>query len=799
MRLSAKWKKIIFWIVLVFVFIRIGYIVCLGEIDKEYYTSAVNDLTAATETACRNIDVYFRSDQSRLNSLEFVFDNIPEDKVGAIVVKISNEDELLYQSNISLENVSNREWHKVYVNAELEPGREYCINLSANEECTQLPDILFVSAGASPEIVSSYTEGREVKENLAIRFGYLESPGILERAVATSLWLWFVVVVYLLLYYSEIIREGIEKLICYFNNKIGLKLFWIVTELLACLVLLSTSGIEFQEPTKVVFVILSLISAIDCAEKKSTVGHMANTALKKVLLYLLYLYAAFSLVGQRIFVYPLTIKVTISGLFVFFIAAIWVCPVVNTLIYCGEKLSTVLFFDRKQIKPLFFGALCLLFLLLPAVYNLIANNPGISTVDTLSCMVTNAKNLHGMSEWHPFFYCLILRIIQKIWDSTYAVILVQYFFWAYVMLELLFYLRKKGMQDMVLFCVALFSGFNAGNFIHLNTIWKDIPYALSLFWAFIILAKLSLDDKEYCTRWYIYLELAISLVGVCLYRKNGIVAFILIVAAMLIVLRKNKRIWISVGATFVAIFIIQGPVSDYFEVVNPGRFGSYIGLSQDILGVYYAGGEVSESTLQMINVMTDYNNAEYDYTPTWSNQSYNLAVKPKEFIINYINTFLKNPVTMIRTVIAREDAIWNIFPGEDAVLGCVNHTGTMDYDTEWAAYYPKREFVNIYPWMSAATAYTANTQWISAIEWRCGVFTLLGLISAVWLIIRSGMKKHLLMLTPIIGQILSLLLSTGWSDFRYFWPLNLMNMGVILFSIVVLRRENRNKQGVIEV
>lgn len=787
MGLDKKWKKVIFGTILILSFIRIGYITLRGEVDKEYYTSATYDLTATTETACEDVKIYFRSAQPRLNSLEFVFDSIPEDRAGAIVVKISDGDELLYQSNISLDNVVNREWHKIYVNAELETEKEYCISLSANEMCTQPPDVLFVSAGASPELISCYLEGRKMGEKLAIRFGYLKSPGILERAVTTSLWLWNIVIVYLFLRYFEIIYGGTEKFICYFKYNIGSKLFWIATELLICMILLSSCGIEFQEQTKIAFVILSLISAINYSEKKVAVDKIANTPKKRGLMYLLYFYGAFALVGQRIFIYPLTIRVTIPGLFVFLATAVWIQPVVNTLICCGEKLSGVLFFNKKRVKTLFWGCVCSVLLLSPAVYNLLANNPGISTVDTLICMVTNAKNLHGMSEWHPFFYCFSLRIIQEIWDSTYAVILVQYFFWVYVMLELLFYLRKRGMCDVFLFCVALFSGFNAGNFIHLNTIWKDIPYALSLLWVFVILAKLSLDDKEYRFRWYIYLELTIALSGVYLYRKNGVVAFIIIVIAMLIVLRRNKRIWFSTGLTLATIFIIQVPIYNRFEVVSPGRVGSYIGLGQDILGVYYAGGEVSESTLQMINVMTDYNNAEYDYTPTWSNQSYNLSVEPKEFIINYIDTFIKNPITMMRAVIAREDAVWNIFPGEDTVLGCINQTGTMDHDAEWAVHYPKREYVNIYPWMSAVTAYTANTQWISVIEWRCGVFTLLSLISIVWLVIRNGAKKYLIVLAPVIGQFFSLLLSTGWSDFRYFWPLNLMNMGVILFSLVILK------------
>lgn len=798
MKLDAGWKRILFWISFVLIFIRIGYIGVRGEVDKEYYVSeeyAGYDLSAASETECKNITIYFKSAQSRLNSLELIFNNIPENKAGAVILKISRGDELVYQTNISLSNVNNLEWHRIAVNAELKAGEEYQLSLAANEDCAQAPGILYVTGNAAPEIVSCYNNTEEMEGKAVIRFGYLEFPGIPERIAAISIWLWVLAAIYLFLRYFEGIYRKFNALAGYVQRLYGRKVFFAVTEILACMVIISSSGIEFQEQTKIVFFILSLVCAANYSEKKAVVEGRLDTSFKRGLLYLLYVYAAFALVGQRLFIYPLTVRVTISGLFVFLIAVIWWIPVVNTFICCIEKLSALAFSNAQQMKIGYFIILCAMVLLIPAAYNLFANNPGISSNDTYNCMVVNAKNLYGMYDWHPFFYCLILRIIQKVWDSTYAVILVQYFFWIYVMLELLLYLRKKGMKDAFLICIALFSGINAANFIHLNTIWKDIPYALSLLWAFLILAKLSVDDREYSSKWYIYLELIVSLIGVCLYRKNGIVPFILIAVALLIVLRRNRKIWASVGVTFALIFIIKGPVYQYFEVVDPGKYGTYIGLSQDILGVYYAGGEVSESTLQMINVMTDYNNAEYSYNPTWANQTYNLDVDSVKFVLNYMDTFLKNPVTMARSIIARIDAVWDIFRGKDAVLGCVNHISTAEHNLGWNEYYQNREYVSLYTWMSSATAYTANTQWISAIEWRSGLFTLLGLISAVWMFIRKGLKKHLILLIPILGQIVSLLLSTGWSDFRYFWPLNLMNMGLILICFVVLKEKDEGIKG----
>lgn len=420
-----------------------------------------------------------------------------------------------------------------------------------------------------------------------------------------------------------------------------------------------------------------------------------------------------------------------------------------------------------------------------------ANNPGISSEDTAICMVRNAHNIRGMENWHPAFYCMVLGFILKVWDSTYVVIFSQYFFWVYVITEGMLYLRKKHVKDIFLLVFSLVLGISAANFLFLNTIWKDIPYALSVVWVLLLLTKLVVDFEKYNRKWYIYIELMIALLGTYFYRKNGMVTFIFIVVSMLVLLYKNLKVWGTVVITIMLIITIKGPVYSHFEVVDTGRWGMYIGLSQDILGVYYAGGEVSEETLQMINVMTDKNNAEYIYNPTWANQSYDLEVEPKEFIKNYLDTFIKNPVTMLRAAVDREDMIWDVFEGNESRVSCVNYTETMDGRLNWNDYYPSRRYNCFYPWMLNFTTYTVMSQWLYVLQWRSGFFILVGIIAIYLIICKKGIRRYFAILSPIVGHIVSLFLSTGWSDFRYFWPLNLMIFFILIMSVIFLQDDKQ--------
>lgn len=787
-----QWKKITFIIATVLVVLRIGYIVC-GEVDKQYYTSTSYNLENASSITCQDASQTFISNQDRLNSLEFIFDNIADDKAGAVILYLYSDDVLIYQTNISLSNVNNKEWKKVYINAKISANKEYKIVFSVTEECTKVPDLLVVKNLWASEIMASYNGSQTIDGQLAINYGYLQYPSTSDRLVISSLWILLWIAVYYSLCYFDSITKAINTGKNYILQQVKPQVLITTLEIFGCTIIINSSGIEFQKPTEVVLYIISLIAAVNYEKKSNYVKTLVDCIWKKGLIIALYFYAAFALVGQRIWIYPLTVKLTIAGLFVFLCTVAWFIPIVKSILYYLEKVCLDGFSTKHKLKTVQFVKLSIFILLAFASYNLFAYNPGISSPDTLSSMVSNAKHLHGMYDWHPAFYCMVLRVIEKIWDSTYAVIIVQYFFYIYVVIELLLYLRKKNVKDSILLAVTLFTGLNAGNYIHINTIWKDIPYTLSLLWAFVLIAKLSIDFEEYRYKWYIYFELVIALIGVCLYRKNGMVSFVIIAISTALVLRKNIRLVATVIISTILIFVIKGPLYNYFEIVDSGRHGIYIGLGQDILGVYYAGGEVSESTLQMINVMTSHNNAEYSYNPTWSNQSYDLDVDTKDFIVNYIDTFIKNPVTMIRAVIDREDALWDIYAGEGTVLGCVNYTGTMDENSEWAENYPKRKYVSLYPIASTISSYTATSQWISAIEWRCGLFMLLGIIAVIFLILKNIKRKYLLIIAPAIGHIMSLLLSTGWSDFRYFWPMNLLNMAMILVIIVIINQKRQEK------
>lgn len=540
---------------------------------------------------------------------------------------------------------------------------------------------------------------------------------------------------------------------------------------------------------------LSIVACVSFSKSFSVVKMYANNLSKKIIIVAVYLITAFQLVGYNCFIFPLEKSFVLKDLIIFLLAILWSVPIVNYGSMILYK-SSIKVKNTKKIHKILLLILWSLFLIGPAVFCLYVYNPGITSYDTYAAMLENAMHLHGMVDWHPAFYCIIIRIIETIWNSTYSVIIFHYIFWLLIVLDLLLFLREEGISERTLIIVSLFLGLNTSNVLYLNTIWKDIPYGLALLWLFVILSKLFFGKKEYQERIYIYIQFIVSLVLVFLLRKNGFVPYVITVIITTVLAFRNRKLIISIAVSALTIILIKGLAYSYFDVQAPPRGGTYIGLSQDILGVYYSNGELSDVTLNMVKIMTGGNSEQYEYIPMWSTQEwpYPLDVSVSDFILAYIDTFLKNPVVMIRAIIARNDAIWDIFIPKGAVLGTVKYTGTNDgferNNLAWNDYYPERIKRDITPIIDNLLQKTVDVQWLNVLFWRTGIYIFFSIITIMFLLVFGEIKREILiLLSPGIGQVMGLILSTGWADFRYYWSLNLLSIGFIFVAIVICRKK----------
>lgn len=793
--LKTDKRKIFIVFIVIIAFIRICYVWHDYGIEEEYYCSSSDTVPIMTGQYPLNLITQdFVSDKKYLNSLELLFGEVKVESTVGITLKVYNKDKIIYQSGIPVSTLQNNTWYKIYLNIPLS-GNLYRIELASDGK-GEVPLIYTASdENTAPENRGCIINGERQNGQLVIRYGYLKSISVADKCLGTfTTMLIMILAIYIVFYFKKILlhlKESSYKILKHFKGY--LKYIFVVVEIGFCYILIEDAGIEFQIPVKVVLYAISLLTYTGYKYISDFMQNQLEKNCEKLQFITVVIFSAFAFTGNRMFIYPLDMKVNGLKILIFIIAVFWFIPVVALFLEwyrnLGLKLNS---YTHKEgglkLSRCKFIILIICLLLVPAFYALYAFNPGISSSDTETCLADIAHNIRGMKNWHPPVYCMFLKAIISVWDSTYAVVLVQFFFFAYVVLEGMLMLEKRGASQKFILLITFLIGINPANYIHLCTIWKDVPYSISVMWLTIIIARICLDSTA-SRKWYIYFEFIIASVFVFFMRQNGMVVYILTMLFCIYVLRKNKRIILSAVISFIFILIIRFPLYSYIGVQESGG-GIYIGLSQDILGVYYAGGNLSEESMEMVNVLTENNTGQFEYNPYFAISSYDLDISITAFIRNYLDTFIHNPVIMLREIICRQDCIWDIFGGEEALLGCVNYTNTQDATGDiWNNFYPKR-VTNAYTYkLLDYQGYIINNQLLNLISWKTGIYTLLVVFAFLSLLYKKTDKKLLLIFVPFAGQVLSLILSTGWSEFRYYLPLNLIAVFVVILIPTVKGQE----------
>lgn len=740
-----------------------------------YGEQTVGAAVFSSDTPKKSLDTtetLFLAETTYIDKVNLIIGDLPEDRLGYIKIQLEHGDNVLYTGYQSLKTINPNEWFPVHLGVSLKQGDQYRLLLTSNG-VTSFPIIYLADDSTTPVLTYTY------KKNLSV----------LDKVLVSIYYFVFYLIGSLLILKYKNICSWLKRLWCEFSVRswtVGP--YSIVNTLVAALVFYSSRLVVPDNTIFYFFEISILLSGLWFENNFRKVKDEYFTGIKsKTIIILLSLYAAFSIVGSRCFLYPINLHVSFTNVICFVCMAVVLLPLVMFLIY-------ILGFGRDTPKnthavvnmPWKVYFFCMGIILSVTAYYIYAFNPAISSYDTMYCVHYAINSIHGMLGWHPPFYVLWLKFILGMSNSPIAVVLVQYIWFAFVFLEGMRLLYRRGKSSAFIILVTALTALNSANMVLLTTIWKDVPYAISVLWLTILIARFVLEDQSH--KWFIYIELIIALVCTAFMRKNGIVIFIAILPVLLYCFRKYWKMWCACVLSVVLSCLIFFPLNTYLDIKVASTGSQYIGLGQDIMAVYYNGGILNDQAMNIVNVLSNNNINEFRYNPYYATSSMALQISVTEFIGAYLDTFVRNPVLMIREIIVRQDGIWNLLPGQDGGLVLLNYIGTMD-GTEWNKLVPARENNFITERLYEYTSRSVSTPLLNIIEWRIGIWTLLSVIAcAVCVLFKNNRQLWLLYSVPV-GHVLSLMLALGWSDYRYYWPLMLVDLFLILLTLTIRKDE----------
>ena len=332
------------------------------------------------------------------------------------------------------------------------------------------------------------------------------------------------------------------------------------------------------------------------------------------------------------------IVLMLSGTYVFY-------GVVSGLDSYLNKLKLFTYNDLKMKKKVFLCTFGIMFILYTLILTL-GMYPGVLTPDSLWQVKMGLTNEYN--SVHPLLHTFIIKLIINLFNDlslgVYVCSIVQILFISLCSSYMFVTLYEIGLKKKYLIISYVIFLLLPYNIIYSFTIWKDV-----VFGGFVILFITSLFREIYKLGNNL-MVLFISGMGFCLFRSNGLYAFIVFV--LLFVILHYKEYKKITTCLVLSMFISIG-----FNIFTSNHFeGASISESLSIPLQQFARTVVDEDLdndeLKLINKYLDVSKIEDNYLSYISDPIKNMMnvddFKLSTFIADWLKIGIKHPISYIK-------------------------------------------------------------------------------------------------------------------------------------------------------
>lgn len=404
--------------------------------------------------------------------------------------------------------------------------------------------------------------------------------------------------------------------------------------------------------------------------------------------------------------------------------------------------------------------------------------PGRLTADSINQM--NQIHNGSYTNWHPYWHTRVVEFFTDIslaltggyqtgvaMFSVFQILCVAACF-SYVLVTL--YQRRfpKACIGAVWAMYALLPYHIA----YSSTMWKDVPFAAACLLLVTSLYRLlsgMKTSKKLDTALF-----ALAGLLVCVWRSNGLPAFAVLLAAMVIFFRQRKQLLAIMGVVLVCGYLMTGPVLAALGVAK-GNYVEALSIPlQQVARVVYEGRDLTPQQRELIETVGTEEEIREAYDQGLSDPIKNmlraseaeelLLEDPQPYLQLWLDLLRQYPADFVKAWIDQTKGYWNggyaewIFSSgvEENTLGIEAASGNNIIGKLFRSYCRYFEMIPVFkPFISI------------------GLHTWL-VISCCLVNLLRGRKEWVLCL-PILAILLSLVISTPvYSEFRYIYSMFLV-------------------------
>lgn len=466
--------------------------------------------------------------------------------------------------------------------------------------------------------------------------------------------------------------------------------------------------------------------------------------------------------------------VTFVALSVLLSLVIWALSII---VYFGIRATrwmlTAPFHDRTP--PPFLWTHYLMFfipLLGVGLFYLASFYPGMMTSDSFD-QWAQARSMQ-LIDHHPAFHTLLIHLLISVWPSPAAVALTQVLIYCLLMAYVLAYQLRIGVPVKIVFAIFLFVLIVPTHALMAIHLWKDVIYSYLILLLTILLARVTFDMAA-CRRIGLWLFIGVTLGLIPLFRHNGLL--ILLACAVLLPVvcwPLRKRAFISIAVALLLLGGVKLCVFPLLKIEKPTGVGAMM-LTAQVAAMIDQDVPMDPSEFSFLKQVRSLED-RWAYNPLSSRPTL-FPQAPLYYDFEFASShqteyerlgkslFFRFPYVFAKNFMVTHKMMFSPF----GVNGLDNETFFLGIDRNNLGLESKPIFPGA---QEALTKFVngSNTPVFGWLCWRQAIYLYLLLITTFLAVLRFRDLRLLLVFSPPLLNMLSVMLVGISPNFRYDYP-----------------------------
>lgn len=408
--------------------------------------------------------------------------------------------------------------------------------------------------------------------------------------------------------------------------------------------------------------------------------------------------------------------------------------------------------------------------------------PGYLTADSRNQLI-QIIGTASYSNWHPIAHTMIIKLFYNLgmllFNDNQTMAIATYNLCQAILLSaafsfLIVTMCKFNVKTPVVVGSVLFYAIIPYHGVYSVTMWKDVWFGGIVVVLSTVLWRLIRHFKSGAKSAPIMELIMLFIFGLamCLFRSNGLYAYIVLTIILCIMFFKKSLPTVIIAAVIVPLaFIIRGPVYSAFGVTPADNIESLAMPIQHISRAISDGAELTDEQYELLSNVLDVDKIAYAYSPhmvdpiknlIWEKDNLEYITDHKlEFLELWVNLGLKNPKSYLLAQIEGTFGYW--YPDVQYWIYAGENVDSAD------GYQLERQNLLSESLSNSYDTYLESYKDISywGLFWSIGTASWLSAFMFFLCRIKRS-KSYLVVYVPVLAVMLTLLVAAPvYSEFRY--------------------------------